>query len=189
MTRKTGIIAIGSLLIGFFIGTSTLGTASAEETTSAPATLQGDLLKVCIDKKSGAIRAASKCKNTEKAYSLGGPGPQGPKGDVGSKGDQGIQGIQGVKGDTGAQGIQGIQGEKGLQGERGLTGLTGATGSVSGLNKQSINFLNGGSFLGCPGSLFGTSTSVVDSVYTSLSGKVTASNKTLKGCTLEVYTP
>ena len=189
MNRKSGIIAIGSLLIGFLIGTSTLGTASAEESPTVTAVPQGDLIKVCIDKKSGAIRAASKCKNTEKPYSLGGPGPQGPKGDQGAQGEQGIQGIQGIKGDTGPQGIQGIQGEKGVQGERGLTGLTGATGSVSGLKKQSINFLHGGNLLGCPGSIYSTSTSVVDSVYTSLNGKVTATTKSIKGCTLEVYTP
>lgn len=188
MNRKSGIIAIGSLLIGFFIGTSTLGSASAEESSTVSAIPQGDLLKVCIDKKSGVIRAASKCKNTERAYSLGGPGPrgaQGPKGDVGLKGDQGIQG---VKGDTGSQGTQGIQGEKGNQGERGVTGFTGATGSVNGLKTQSINFLNGGSLIGCPGSLIGTSTRVVSSVST-FSGVVTASSKTLQGCYLQVYTP
>ena len=79
MNRKSGFIAIASLIIGFSLGTSLQGVASAEEsaTVSIP---QGDFLKVCIDKKSGEMRAANKCKTNEKPYSLGGPGPRGPQG-------------------------------------------------------------------------------------------------------------
>lgn len=131
-------VASFSLLIGFGIGSVNTGSATAEEAVAPTVIAQGDLLKVCIDKKSGVIRAANKCKSIERAYVLGGPGPQGPQGVQGEKGDVGAigpQGIQGVKGDTGQQGIQGAQGP---QGERGMTGVTGATGTVSGLRTRSI---------------------------------------------------
>ena len=152
MKKLNLTIALISLISGFFLGTSTIGSATADETAVATVP-QGDLLKVCIDKKSGAIRAANKCKTAERAYSLGGPGPQGPEGVKGDTGAIGSQGIQGIKGDTGVQGIQGIQGLTGIQGIQGLTGSTGATGTVSGLRTVTIDFLSGGYF-GCPG--FGT---------------------------------
>ena len=190
MNRKTGIIAIGSLLIGFVIGASSLGSASAEETATATAAPQGDLLKVCIDKKSGTIRASGNCKSTERAYVLGGPGPRGPQG---LQGQTGLTGPQGPKGDTGSQGeqgIQGVKGDQGLQGLQGFTGATGATGSVSGLRVTSIDFLSASSY-GCPG--YGTGKTVVTdvSVYTSsFSGKTTITPTTSKlyGCSLSVYT-
>ena len=137
MTSSFGIAAL-SLLIGIGIGTSVNGPAQAEETTTVSTAPQGDLLKVCIDKKTGAMRAASKCKPTERLYVLGGPGPRGPQGEQGEVGVTGSQGIQGVKGDTGTQGIQGVKGDQGLQGAQGFTGATGATGSVSGLRTKSI---------------------------------------------------
>lgn len=190
MNRNSGIIAIGSLIIGFLVGASSLGTASAEESATSTTAPQGDLLKVCIDKKTGAIRASGSCKSTERAYVLGGPGPKGVQGVKGDTGATGVQGIQGIKGDTGPSGIQGIQGVQGIQGDRGFTGATGATGSVSGLRTQSINFLNGGSFSGCPGTFLGASATVVESIYSSsISGRITASTKTLQGCYLQVYTP
>ena len=155
MKSSIGIASL-ALVVGFGIGSTTTGPAIAEETAVATSVPQGDLLKVCIDKKTGAIRAASKCKTTEKAYVLGGPGPQGEQGIQGEKGDTGPQGIQGVKGDIGPQGIQGIQGERGLQGERGFTGATGATGSVSGLSTRSIQVWQKDIFGSCS-SLFGIS--------------------------------
>ena len=136
---KSNLVIVSfSLLIGFGFGSVNLGPATAEESVASTAIAQGDLLKVCIDKKSGVIRAAGKCKSTERTYVLGGPGPQGPQGPQGEKGDVGAigpQGIQGAKGDTGLQGNQGVQGP---QGDRGLTGATGATGTVSGLRTRSI---------------------------------------------------
>jgi hypothetical protein len=187
MNRKSGIIAIGSLLIGFLIGTSTLGTASAEESPTVAALPQGDLLKVCIDKKSGAIRAATKCKNTEKPYSLGGPGPQGPKGDQGVQGEQGTQGIQGVKGDTGSHGIQGIQGEKGIQGDRGLVGQTGATGTVSGLSSKRISYVAEGS--GCYPSFSAVTAASLKLSWAGLLEGLNTSTKTFSICTVSVYAP
>ena len=182
-------IAVLSLVIGIGIGTSVNGPAQAEETVTVPAAPQGDLLKVCIDKKTGVMRAVSKCKSTERPYVLGGPGPKGAQGEKGEVGANGPQGIQGPKGDQGIQGVQGLTGERGVQGPQGFTGATGATGSVSGLRTQSIDFLSGSSF-GCPG--YGTSKTVVTDVRVSTSWNgnttITPSTTRLYGCSLTVYT-
>lgn len=135
MSRKSGVIAISSLLLGFVIGVSSFGAASAEESSPATNAPQGDLLKVCIDKKSGALRASNSCKTSERAYVLGGPGPQGPQG---VKGDIGPVGPQGPKGDIGPTGQTGPAGPIGPQGERGFTGATGPAGTVTGLRTKSI---------------------------------------------------
>ena len=170
MTKNESTKLSIALFAGILIGSLGLGNANAEETpsptpTAAAPVVQGEVLSVCIDKKSGIIRAASSCKKTERATVLGGAGAQGPKGD---------------KGDTGATGATGLQG---------LTGPTGATGSISGLYTRNIEFLSGSSF-GCPG--FGTNKSVVTdiSVYTNFSGRTTITpyTTTLYGCSLTVYT-
>jgi hypothetical protein len=151
MKSNLAVIAL-SLLVGFGMGSTAIGTATAEEviaTTEAP---RGDVLRVCIDKKVGTLRAASKCKSTVRAYVLGGPGPQGPQGEKGDTGATGPQGIQGVKGDTGPQGLKGVQGERGIQGIQGFTGPTGATGNVSGLRSSTITVWEPSSFLGSCGS-------------------------------------
>ena len=191
MKSSFGIAAF-SLLIGIGIGTSVNGPAQAEETATVSTAPQGDFLKVCIDKKTGAMRAASKCKPTERLYVLGGPGPRGPQGEQGEVGVTGSQGIQGVKGDTGTQGIQGVVGERGVQGAQGFTGVTGATGSVSGLRTTTIEYL-AGSVYGCLG--YGTSKTVVTDVSISTStysGRTTVTPSTtttrLYGCSATVYT-
>jgi hypothetical protein len=184
-------IATFSLLIGIAIGTSVNGPAQAEETATVASAPQGDLLKVCIDKKTGLMRAANKCKPTERLYVLGGPGPRGPQGEKGDVGVTGPQGIQGLKGDQGVQGIQGSTGERGLQGPQGFTGATGATGSVSGLRSQRLEFLTGG-YSGCPG--YGSSVRVVTNVTLSYSSilssyRLTPTMDTLNGCSVTVFTP
>lgn len=190
MKSSIGIASL-ALLVGFGIGSTMTGPALAEETASTVSAPQGDLLKVCIDKKTGTIRASSKCKTSERAYALGGPGPRGPQGEQGEQGETGMQGLQGVKGNTGsqgAQGLQGLQGLQGIQGERGFTGLTGPTGSVSGLRTQDIDFLSASSF-GCPG--FGTSKTVVTDVRLSTflsTTTITPTTTRLFGCSLSVYT-
>ena len=141
---RTTALVIGALFAGWLIGASGIAPSQAEEVTPAPV-VQGEILKVCITLKTGAIRAASKCNaKTERKTILGGSGAQGPIGPQGERGDAGSQGIQGVKGDTGSQGnqgIQGIQGERGLQGLQGFTGQTGAAGSVSGLRTKEISVM------------------------------------------------
>ena len=156
ITKREIAVALLAGFVGSVIGMS-VNTASVAEEVA-----QGEVLTVCINKKTGAIKVANKCSKEERKTTLGGVGPQGvqgekgdvgavgpvgpqgPKGDIGPLGEQGIQGVQGPlgpqgpKGDIGSQGIQGPIGLQGRQGDRGLTGLTGATGYVSGLRTQSI---------------------------------------------------
>ena len=192
---KKHITPVLTLLIGFVLGMGGTLPSSAEE-TPAPVVVQGEILKVCINLKTGVIRVSNKCDaKTERKTVLGGAGAQGAKGEKGDTGATGATGATGLTGATGPQGLQGIQGERGAtgltgaQGPQGFTGATGATGSISGLRTQSIDFLSASS-IGCPG--FGSSKTVVTdvSVYTSFSGKTTITPYTtrLNGCSLTVYT-
>jgi hypothetical protein len=165
---KKLITPLLTLIIGFVLGVGGTLPSNAEE-TPAPVAVQGEILKVCINLKTGVIRVSNRCDSkTERKTVLGGAGAQGAKGD---------------KGETGATGLTGAQGPQGF------TGATGATGSISGLRTQNIDFLSGSSF-GCPG--FGSSKTVVTdvSVYTSFSGKTTITPYTtrLNGCSITVYT-
>ena len=55
--------------------------------------MQGEVLNVCINKKTGVIRASSKCDaKAERKTVLGGVGPRG---EVGPQGEQGVIGPQG----------------------------------------------------------------------------------------------
>ena len=156
---------------GVAVGSLGLGIASADE-TPAPVTTatepQGEILSVCIEKKTGVIRAASSCKKTERATTLGGVGPKGAKGD---------------KGDTGLTGAQGL---------RGLTGLTGATGSISGLRTQSIKVWEQGySLYSSCDTMFGFA-ALNGKTTISISGNTVSLNKscsTLNSSTITVYTP
>ena len=127
MTKNESTKIAIALFSGILIGSFGLGKATADETPSptpsAVAVPQGEVISVCIDKKTGIVRAASTCKKTERSTTLGGSGPRGEKGD---------------KGDTGVTGLQGLQGAPGTNGIDGRTGATGATGSVSGLRTKSI---------------------------------------------------
>jgi hypothetical protein len=134
LTRLIGVLVIG-LLLGS--GISPLNAADPVLTT-------GEILKVCINTKTGAIRVASKCTSAERKTVLGGVGATGEKGDTGAtgeKGDTGAQGPAGTNGINGATGATGPQGEKGTtgaQGPQGFTGATGATGSLASLRTKSI---------------------------------------------------
>ena len=186
-TTRANLHTISILSIGIMIGSFGFGNASADDTTTttttAPTIPAGEMIKVCINKKSGAIRAATKCTTSERSSSLGGPGPQGPKGDVGAVGPIGLVGPAGPigpKGDVGPIGLQGVQGVAGP------TGMTGATGSVSGLSTRRLDFLSGPYSL-CNG--LGTSASVVSGVSVGFSGTLSVSRSTLQGCSVSVYAP
>ena len=194
---NTWIYSAFALIAGFFIGATGFGPVSADSpspssSSSAPV---GEVIRVCIDLKSGAIRASVKCTKSERPTTLGGVGPKGDSGPQGLQGDTGAtgpQGLQGAKGDIGPQGLQGLTGSQGPQGLQGLTGLTGATGTVAGLRQQTLHFMRqpydyGAGF--CIGSF-----SVVTSVatYTNYSTKattITPTNGYIDTCTLTVYTP
>ena len=136
MTKNESTKVSIALFAGILIGSLGLGMATAEE-TPLPIAPQGDLLKVCIDKKSGAIRSSTTCKKTEKPYALGGPG---------------VQGIQGVKGDVGPQGLTGPVGPQGSAGPTGSAGPAGPAGSLSGLRTVTLDYLTGYYFNWCNGS-------------------------------------
>ncbi|CAN2190212.1 Collagen triple helix repeat [Candidatus Nanopelagicaceae bacterium] len=127
------------LLVGFLFG-SGISPLHAED----PAAATGEILKVCINTKTGAIRVNNKCTNAERKTVLGGVGAQGAKGDKGDTGATGLTGDTGATGAQGATGPQGPQGERGLtgatgqQGPQGFTGATGATGSIGSLRTKSI---------------------------------------------------
>jgi hypothetical protein len=145
------------------------------------------MLNVCIDKKTGAMRASKKCNKTERSYELGGPGPRGPKGDVGPQGPKGDVGPQGVKGDVGPQGLVGPQGNVGPQG---LTGATGPTGSVSGLRTRSLTVWE--QYFGGSCSSFLGFTALNGSTSLSTFGSTISLNKscsTLYPSTVTVYAP
>ena len=144
---KKVITPLLTLLIGFALGVT--GTLPSNAEDPAPV-VQGEILKVCINLKTGVIRVANKCDTkTERKTILGGVGAQGAKGDkgdtgatgatgaigaqgpqgsIGATGPQGERGLIGATGAIGAQGPQGSIGATGPQGERGLTGATGAIG-------------------------------------------------------------
>lgn len=136
LTEITRLLAV--LIVGFIFG-SGLTPLHAEDPVPA-----GEILSVCINKKTGAIRVANKCTTPERKTVLGGVGARGEKGDKGDTGATGLTGETGATGATGATGPQGPQGERGLtgatgaQGPQGFTGATGATGSVASLRTRSI---------------------------------------------------
>lgn len=171
-----------SLIAGIFIGAIGLQPVSADST-------QGEVINVCIVKKTGTIRVASKCASTERATVLGGVGPkgdQGPQGLQGEVGPQGLTGPQGPKGDTGSQGMQGPQGP---QGERGFQGATGPAGTVSGLYYRDITVWEPSSFGGCGG--FGYSALSGSTSLTSFSNTVSLNKSciTFFSKTYRVYGP
>ena len=83
---------------------------------------QSSQISGCVNKKTGALRVASKCTSLEKPISWN---IQGPQGDVGP---QGLAGPQGEKGDTGSTGLQGEKGDPGLKGDTGAKGEKGDVG-------------------------------------------------------------
>jgi hypothetical protein len=190
LKEVTRLLAV--LIVGFIFG-SGLTPLHAEDPVPS-----GEILNVCINKKTGALRVANKCTTSERKTVLGGVGARGEKGE---KGDTGATGLTGETGATGPQGpagtngINGAQGERGPQGERGLTGatgaqgpqgFTGATGTVSGLSTRRLDFLSGPYSL-CNG--LGTSASVVGNVSVGFSGSLSVTRTTLQGCSVTVYAP
>ena len=138
----TRLLAV--LIVGFIFG-SGLTPLHAEDPVPA-----GEILNVCINKKTGALRVANKCTTAERKTVLGGVGARGEKGDkgdtgatgltgeTGAVGPQGAQGPAGTNGVNGAQGERGLTGATGAQGPQGFTGATGATGSVASLRTRTI---------------------------------------------------
>jgi hypothetical protein len=171
MTKTESSKVSIALFAGILIGSLGLGMATAEEIptptpTPSVAVVQGEVISVCIDKKTGVIRASTICKKTERKTVLGGTGAQGLKGETG------VTGATGAIGATGAQGLPGVNG---------LNGATGAPGSVSGLRKQTLYYYNGEFGGNCYGSLLANRP--IAAVSTS------GTKFTVDVCSREVYVP
>jgi hypothetical protein len=95
ITKRELVVGLLAGFVGSVIGMS-VNTASVAEEVA-----QGEVLTVCIDKKTGAIKVANKCSKQERKTTLGGVGPQGPQGEKGDKGDTGGVGATGATGPAG----------------------------------------------------------------------------------------
>ena len=183
---------ISVLAVGFILGSGISPLHAAD-----PVTATGEILKVCIDTKSGVIRAASKCTKTERMTILGGVGAKGEKGDTGEIGATGLVGAtgavgpQGQQGLTGAQGATGFTGPTGAQGAQGFTGATGGTGSVANLRTKSITVWDQSYGSSCGSGFFGF-TALNGSTSLSSFGSSISLNKycsTLVSSSVSVYAP
>ena len=192
ITKRELVVGLLAGLVGSVMGMS-VNTASVAEEVA-----QGEVLTVCINKKTGAIKVANKCSKEERKTTLGGVGPQGVQGEKGDTGETGAvgatgaTGATGLQGATGATGFTGATGAQGPQGERGFTGATGATGTVSGLRSTQISFLTN-DWLGCGTGFSFSSQSVVTDISTYTSGysnttTITPRKTSLPSCSLTVYT-
>lgn len=80
---RTSAVALGAIALVIAFGAGAYAAPS------------GKTITVCVQKKSGALYKAKKCKKGASKLSWNEVGPQGPKGDTGVQGIQGIQGQQG----------------------------------------------------------------------------------------------
>lgn len=145
ITKREFVVGLLAGFVGSMVGLSANTASVAEEAA------QGEVLSVCINKKSGAIKAATKCAKDERKTVLGGVGPQGVQGEKGDKGDVGPAGPQGLQGERGPVGPQGERGLIGATGATGLTGPQGPQGTVTGLRQVRLEYYTDSysSFLGC----------------------------------------
>ena len=101
---------------------------------------QSSQISGCVNKKTGALRVASKCTSLEKPISWNIQGPQGdvgPQGLAGPQGEKGDAGDTGPQGETGSAGPQGEKGDTGPKGEKGDTGPQGPAGTQV-VNTQAV---------------------------------------------------
>ncbi len=121
-----------------FVVSVLLVIASANHVAAKSVLVKTDVVNVCINKKTKAIRhtAVPKCRSTEMllSWNIEGPqglvGPPGPQGLQGPRGSDGVTGATGPQGPTGLTGPTGAAGATGPQGPTGLTGPTGAAGAT-----------------------------------------------------------
>ena len=99
ISKSELVVGLLAGFVGAAIGMSLNTVSVAEEVT------QGEVLTVCINKKTGAIKVSTKCTKEERKTTLGGVGPQGPQGEKGDKGDTGAVGATGATGATGPSGV------------------------------------------------------------------------------------
>jgi hypothetical protein len=71
---------------------------------AAAATSSSPVIRACANKKTGALRLASKCRRSERSMNWNKEGAQGPRGLTGATGSPGATGATGGAGQTGPQG-------------------------------------------------------------------------------------
>ncbi len=74
------------------------------------ATSAGPLIRACANKRTGALRIASRCHHNERVVTWNKAGPQGQQGPQGGRGLRGLAGTGGAAGAVGGTGPQGPQG-------------------------------------------------------------------------------
>lgn len=108
------------------------------------------VIRACANKRTGALRVASRCKRNERRVSWSIVGPQGLRGQKGNTGNTGARGFTGAPGAAGAPGSAGKEGPQGTAGP----GATTFTGSIvnNGPNATLATLKNGVSIVGsCAG--------------------------------------
>jgi len=185
ITKRELVVGLLAGFVGSVIGMS-VNTASVAEEVA-----QGEVLTVCIDKKTGAIKVANKCSKQERKTTLGGVGPQGVQGEKGDIGDVGPVGPQGLQGERGVSGPQGERGLTGATGAQGPQGFTGATGQVTGLRTRSIQVWEQSYFGSCSSFLGFSALNSSTSLSTGFGGTISLNKScsTLYPSTVTVYAP
>jgi hypothetical protein len=89
----------------WLIGVAALLAASGG--LAVAATSSGPVIRACANKKTGALRLASRCHRKERRVSWNQTGPAGPQGARGPTGTRGSSGATGAAGGTGGTGPQG----------------------------------------------------------------------------------
>jgi len=94
-------VALAALLV------ATAGGLAVAATSSTP------VIRACANKKTGALRLASKCRRDERIVVWNQSGQQGPAGTAGVGGASGAKGAQGPQGGQGPEGPEGLEGVPG----------------------------------------------------------------------------
>jgi hypothetical protein len=93
-----------ALVVGLIVGSATFAVASG-----------GTTAEVCVNAKSGNVRVADECRNSEYPLTIQGEqGPEGPEGQVGLTGPEGPEGQVGLTGPEGPEGPEGPVGTSAL---------------------------------------------------------------------------
>ena len=168
---STRALSIAALALSFLALISTniyFASSSSNEITG------------CVNKKTGALRIASKCSTSEKPISwnkIGPQGIQGPQGEPGLKGETGTVGPQGIPG------LQGLKGEMGIAGPPGPVGPTGPQGPAGNSTNTTTTLVQTVSQKAYDGNnnLIGTVLGVSDQILTVTNNGSTLSYSTIGG--------
>lgn len=102
--------ALSSLKRSPAIAVALVAVIAATSGWAIAATSRSSVIRACANKRSGALRLASKCRRKERPVLWNQAGPQGKQGTRGARGASGANGAPGATGAAGTQGLQGPQG-------------------------------------------------------------------------------